>query len=125
MIILKHVVVERFRLLREINLHFPQRGSILIQGSNEAGKSTLFESIYFALYGELLAPKRKKHSRSEEGHYDDLILYGKKQASVTLTLTIGPTELTISPSIARFKVQPFALHIRTLLTPTTTLLLTP
>ena len=52
MIILRHLTVERFRLLREVNLHFPQRGSILIQGPNEAGKSTLFESIYFALYGE-------------------------------------------------------------------------
>ena len=114
MIILKHLVVERFRLLREINLHFPQRGSILIQGSNEAGKSTLFESIYFALYGELLAPKRKKHSRSEEGHYDDLILYGEKQASVTLTLTIGPTELTISRSIERGKGQTVALNVRKL-----------
>ena len=57
MIILKHLTVERFRLLREINLHFPQRGSILIQGPNEAGKSALLESIYFALYGEPLASR--------------------------------------------------------------------
>lgn len=35
MIILKHLTVERFRLLREVNLHFPQRGSILIQGPND------------------------------------------------------------------------------------------
>ena len=60
MIILKHLTVERFRLLREIDLHFPQRGSILIQGPNEAGKSTLFESIYFALYGESLTSTRKR-----------------------------------------------------------------
>ncbi|HEV7234969.1 MAG TPA: ATP-binding protein, partial [Ktedonobacteraceae bacterium] len=58
MIILKHLTVERFRLLREINLHFPQRGSILIQGPNEAGKSALFESIYFALYGTPLTATR-------------------------------------------------------------------
>src|SRR6266702_3300037 len=49
MITLKHLTVERFRLLREINLHFPQRGSILIEGPNEAGKTALLESIYFAL----------------------------------------------------------------------------
>ena len=114
MIILKHLVVERFRLLREIDLHFPQRGSILIQGPNEAGKSTLFESIYFALYGEPLASTRKKRSRSEEGRYDDLILYGENQASVTLTLTIGPTELTISRSIERGKGQTVALNVRKL-----------
>ena len=64
MIILKYLAVENFRLLREINLHFPQRGSILIQGPNEAGKSTLFESIYFALYGEPLdSNDTKKHAR--------------------------------------------------------------
>ncbi len=49
MIILKHLTIERFRLLRSMDLHFPQRGSILIQGPNEAGKSALIESIYFAL----------------------------------------------------------------------------
>src|SRR6266446_2343313 len=114
MIILKHLTAERFRLLREIDLHFPQRGSILIQGPNEAGKSTLFESIYFALYGEPLASTRKKRSRSEEGRYDDLILYGENQASVTLTLTIGPTELTISRSIERGKGQTVALNVRKL-----------
>ena len=61
MIILKHLTIERFRLLRSMNLHFPQRGSILIQGPNEAGKSALIESIYFALYGEPLLLGRGKH----------------------------------------------------------------
>jgi len=111
MIILKHLTVERFRLLREINLHFPQRGSILIQGPNEAGKSTLFESIYFALYGESLAIKRKRSSQGEEGRYDDLILYGETQATVTLTLTIGPTELTVVRSIERGKGQAVTLKV--------------
>ena len=60
MIILKHLTVERFRLLREVNLHFPQRGSILIQGPNESGKSALLESIYFALYGTPLTAERRK-----------------------------------------------------------------
>jgi DNA repair exonuclease SbcCD ATPase subunit len=111
MIILKHLTVERFRLLREINLHFPQRGSILIQGPNEAGKSTLFESIYFALYGESLAIKRKRSSQGEEGRYDDLILYGETQATVTLALTIGPTELTVVRSIERGKGQAVTLKV--------------
>src|SRR5437660_11992202 len=83
MIILKHLTVERFRLLRELNLHFPQRGSILIQGPNEAGKSSLLESIYFALYGEALAPSRGRRS------LDDLISYGAATAVVTLTPAIG------------------------------------
>ena len=54
MITLKHITVERFRLLHRMDLHFPQRGSILIGGPNESGKSTLLESIYFSLFGESL-----------------------------------------------------------------------
>ncbi len=104
MIILKHLTVERFRLLREINLHFPQRGSILIQGPNEAGKSALLESIYFALYGEPLA----SYGGST---LDDLILYGTTQATITLTLAIGTTELSITRIIERGKGQQVTLHI--------------
>jgi DNA repair exonuclease SbcCD ATPase subunit len=114
MIILKHLIVERFRLLREINLHFPQRGGILIQGTNEAGKSTLFESIYFALYGESLTSERKKHSQAADGRFDDLIFYGENQAAVILTLTIGPTELIIKRSIERGKGQSVLLNVRKL-----------
>ena len=108
MIILKHVTVERFRLLREIDLHFPQRGSILIQGPNEAGKSALLESIYFALYGNSMATNRSKRT------LDDLILYGASQASVTLTLSIGATEMTINRIIERGQGQKVTLQVRKL-----------
>ncbi len=114
MIILKHLTVERFRLLREIDLHFPQRGSILIQGPNEAGKSTLFESIYFALYGEFLTSTRKKRSQDENRRYDDLILYGENETNVTLIVTIGPSELIIKRSIIRGKGQEVSLSVRRL-----------
>jgi len=114
MIILKHLTVERFRLLREINLQFPQRGSILIQGPNEAGKSTLFESIYFALYGESLSTRRKKGAQGENERYDDLILYSESQAAITLTLAVGPTGLTITRSIERGKGQAVILGVRKL-----------
>ncbi|GCF06694.1 AAA family ATPase [Dictyobacter arantiisoli] len=108
MIILKHLTIERFRLLRSMNLHFPQRGSILIQGPNEAGKSALIESIYFALYGEPLASRRTKRS------LDDLILYGAANAVVTLVLAAGATELTISRTLERGKGQQASLLIRQL-----------
>lgn len=114
MIILKHLTVERFRLLREIDLHFPQRGSILIQGPNEAGKSTLFECLYFALYGESLISARKKRSDDEYERFDDLLSYGEDQASVALILTIGPTELSIRRTIERGKGQTVALNVRKL-----------
>src|SRR2546421_5060224 len=98
MITLKHLTVERFRLLREINLHFPQRGSILIEGPNEAGKTALLESIYFALYGEALTPLVSNHHKRT---LDDLVLYGASQAKVSLTLSIGDSELSITRSIKR------------------------
>ncbi|MBV9709504.1 MAG: AAA family ATPase [Ktedonobacteraceae bacterium] len=108
MIILKHLTVERFRLLREVNLHFPQRGSILIQGPNESGKSALIESIYFALYGEPLIAGRRKRS------LDDLISYGATHATITLILSIGTTEMTVTRTIERNKGQYVTLTIRRL-----------
>ncbi len=106
MIILKHLTIERFRLLRAMNVHFPQRGSILIQGPNEAGKSALIESIYFALYGEPLASKRGKRA------LDDLILYGSNNANVTLVISVGATELTVARTIERERGQHVSLHIQ-------------
>jgi DNA repair exonuclease SbcCD ATPase subunit len=108
MIILKHLTVERFRLLREIDLHFPQRGSVLIQGPNEAGKSTLFEAIYFALYGEPLAANREKRAS------DDLIMYGEPKATVKLTLAVGATELAITRILERGSGQRVSLQVRRL-----------
>lgn len=108
MIILKHLTIERFRLLRAMDLHFPQRGSILIQGPNESGKSALLESIYFALCGETFTPRRGKRS------LDDLILYGAPTAAVSLTLSIGTTELTILRTIERGKGQKVTLWVRKL-----------
>src|SRR6266699_3156407 len=106
MIILKHLAVENFRLLREINLHFPERGSILIQGPNEAGKSTLFESIYFALYGEPLVSEQRRRT------LDDLISYGATRAEVRLTLSIGVTDMTITRSIERGQGQQVILYVQ-------------
>lgn len=113
MIILKHLTVERFRLLREIDLHFPQRGSILIQGPNEAGKSTLFESIYFALYGEALTSQPQRGKRRSR-NLDDLILYGETHASVSLDLSIGVTSLSITRTIERGKGQKVNLLVQRL-----------
>ncbi len=111
MIILKHLTVEHFRLLRQIDLHFPQRGSILIQGPNEAGKSTLFESIYFALYGE---PLSTEGGRRGITNLDELISYGEKIALVTLAVSVGATELLITRTIERGQGQKASLVVRRL-----------
>lgn len=115
MITLKHLKVEQFRLLSEVELDFPQRGSILIAGPGEAGKSTLLECIYFALYGTVLEaragqPSRKQHRAS----LDDLVRYAEKRAVVTLTVSIGATELTITREIEREKGQRVVAQVRKL-----------
>ena len=107
MITLRHLTVERFRLLRHIDLHFPQRGSVLIQGPNEAGKSALLESIYFALYGEPLSVERGRRIL-----LDDLIQYGAQDAVVTLIMRVEMTELTIQRTIEREKGQRIFLHVQ-------------
>ena len=107
MITLRHLTVERFRLLHSVDLHFPQRGSVLIQGPNEAGKSALLESIYFALYGEPLNAERGRSI-----WLDDLIQYGASNAVVTLLVRIEMTELEIQRTIEREKGQRVVLHIR-------------
>ncbi len=111
MIILKHLFVEHFRLLRRIDMQFPQRGSILIQGPNEAGKSTLFESIYFALYGESLSSEA---ARRGSASLDELIAYGEKTATLTLTVAVWATELTITRTIERGRGQRASLVVRRL-----------
>ncbi len=121
MIILKHLKVEQFRSLRDIDLHFPQRGSILITGPNEAGKSTLLESIYFALYGEPLRQhsfaRDKRPATSTDSFdtsLDDLVYYGEKRAVVMLTLSIGATEISITREIEREKGQSVIAQVRKL-----------
>ncbi len=115
MIILKHLTVERFRLLRKIDLQFPQRGSILITGPNEAGKSTIFEAIYFALYGEALASRPQRGKRPDSRRdLDDLILYGETHASVSLDISIGVTSFSITRTIERGKGQQISLRVQRL-----------
>src|SRR5579864_7178696 len=111
MITLKHLKVEQFRSLRDVDLQFPQRGSILITGPNEAGKSTLLESVYFALYGEPLALSRGKRRAAS---LDDLVRYGEMRSVVTLTLSIGATEMTITREIEREKGQSVVVQVRKL-----------
>lgn len=109
MITLRHLTVERFRLLHHIDLHFPQRGSVLIQGPNEAGKSALLESIYFALYGEPLNVDRGRRI-----WLDDLVQYGEHDAVVSLVFHVEMTEMAVQRTIEREKGQRVVLRVRRL-----------
>ena len=89
MILLKYLRVQALKQLRNVEIWFPRRGTLLIEGHNEAGKSTLFEAIYFGLYG---APLVGEESRAT---FDDLIPHDAARASVTLVVTTPGCELEI------------------------------
>ncbi|HEU5317789.1 MAG TPA: AAA family ATPase [Chloroflexota bacterium] len=84
MITLTRLVAAQYKGLVEINLAFPERGSILVEGRNEAGKSTLFDAVHFALYGRPLV-----------GDQADAIHYGADQAVVELGMGVGTTTLNV------------------------------
>jgi DNA repair exonuclease SbcCD ATPase subunit len=89
MILLRRLEARAFKRLDGVDLAFPQRGAILIEGLNESGKSTLLEAVYFALYGAPLV--------AEDGPaaLATLLPYDGRAASVTLTLAVDETELEI------------------------------
>ena len=106
MITLQRLRAENFKGLRSVDLSFPEQGSILIEGHNEAGKSTLFEAIYVALYGELLVGENSR-PRLEEA-----IQHGQPQALVELTFTVGVQQLAVQRVLRRERAQYAQLTIR-------------
>ncbi|MBC7329125.1 SMC family ATPase [bacterium] len=98
---LRRLMAEGFKHLRGINLFFPSKGTFLIQGSNEAGKSSLFEAVFFSLFG------RPLQARSSE----DLIGYGLQEALVYLEMEIGNEILGIERRIRRGKTNVARLRI--------------
>ncbi len=106
MITLKRLEASNFKSLHSVTLVFPEHGTVLIEGHNEAGKSTLFEAVYVALYGKPLVGEDKL-ARQEE-----VIQHGQSQAIVQLTLSVGQQELTISRHFERGKSQQAKLVIQ-------------
>lgn len=106
MIILRHLRAENFKGLRAVDLSFPERGSILIEGHNEAGKSTLFEAVYVALYGEPLV------GEDTRARLEEVIQHGQPQAFVELRFAVGVNELTVERVLRRGQAQRAQLTIR-------------
>ena len=96
MILLRHLRIEAFKHLRNIDLWFPRQGSVLIEGHNESGKSTLFEAIYFALYGKALVGED-----SGAPSLEALVPHGESRALVYLAIQVGATELEVTRTLAR------------------------
>jgi|GEM_PF-6236959 len=107
MILLKRLTVEDFKLLERVELTFPRQGSVLVEGLNESGKSTLFESVFFALYGLPLATEGRG-----KGNLENLIRYGEDSASVWLLLEVDDVELEVHRVVRRGKPNQADLSIR-------------
>lgn len=105
MIHLRYLYAHNFKQLQEIDLHFPARARVLVQGKNEAGKSTLFEAVFFALFGTALVTETGSRS------LDDLIRYGIEKAEVELHATVGARLFKIKRKIVRGKSNTWELEI--------------
>ncbi|HCF87520.1 MAG TPA: hypothetical protein DEV72_20225 [Ktedonobacter sp.] len=106
MITLKRLEANNFKSLRSVTLAFPERGNVLIEGYNEAGKSTLFEAVYVALYGKPLVGEDSTPKR------DEVIQHGQSRATVRLIFSVSQQELTIERSFERGKSQQAILTIQ-------------
>src|SRR5215472_12834394 len=89
MILLQHLYISALKQLREVELWFPAHGSILIEGKNESGKSTLFEAIFFALYGMPLTGEETRAT------LEDLLPHGGIPVQLELALSVEETILEI------------------------------
>src|SRR6266516_2026401 len=106
MITLKRLEANNFKGLHSVTLAFPERGTVLIEGHNEAGKSTLFEAVYVGLYGKPLVGEDAVARR------DEVIQHGQSQTTVRLIFNIGQQELTIERIFERGKSQQAILTIQ-------------
>lgn len=88
MILLRRLRVHALKQLRNVDLWFPRQGSILIEGQNESGKSTIFEAVYFALYGAALVGEERRAT------LDDLIPHDATLANVELIVAVGEMSQT-------------------------------
>jgi|GEM_PF-909346 len=97
MIKLRHIAVSGFKRLKDIDLKLPEQGTFLIEGSNEAGKSSLFEAVYFGIFGEPLVTEENR------GSLDDLITYDSDRMLISVILTIGRKRLRVERRLSRSK----------------------
>jgi DNA repair exonuclease SbcCD ATPase subunit len=104
MITIRRLQAHHFKGLRDIDITFPEQGSILIEGLNEAGKSTLFEAIYVALYGEGLVGEETRPC------LDDLVAFGSQSATVELSFKHSETSLEVRRTFKRNKNKNDIVH---------------
>lgn len=92
MIRLVNLSIKNFKQYESAKLTFPEKGRILIKGKNEAGKSTLFEAIVFALFGKTVYLLK-------ENEHKPLINFNSDSATVNLVVQTDTKILNISRTI--------------------------
>lgn len=107
MIRIRRIRANNFKQLREVDLFLPPQGRFLIQGRNEAGKSTLFEAVFFGVFGVPLV------TETGTRRLDDLIHYGVEEAYVEVWLDAPGRLLKIRRTIVRDKSNEWRLDIET------------
>ena len=100
MITLLRLQADHFKSLRDVDINFPTEGSILIEGQNESGKSTLFEAVYAALYGRALIGEDEGRAKLE-----DLIAFDVEWARVVLTFATPTAHVEVERRFTRGRAQ--------------------
>lgn len=95
MIILERLELTSFKSIGALDLRLPAAGAILVEGRNESGKSTLFEGIYFGLYGAPLVTEENK------GSLENLISHGEARAALAVRLRTTERTLLIERTLRR------------------------
>jgi len=92
--IVDRLSIEGFKMIGErIELTFPRQGRIGIFGGNETGKTTLLQSIEYALYG------LKRGAVAEEAR-ENIISWGKQSADLLIEFTCGDAKYRLTRSIS-------------------------
>lgn len=86
--ILKNIKIENFLSISSLDFNLESAGTVVVVGNNGAGKSSVLEAIYYALFGKLYRGLR----------YSDAVVNNtaKKNCAVILTLSIPEGEVVIS-----------------------------
>jgi len=92
--IVDRLSVEGFKMIGErIDLSFPPQGRIGIFGGNETGKTTLLQSIEYALYG------LKRGAIAEEAR-ENIVSWGKQYADLLIEFTCGDSKYRLTRRIS-------------------------
>ena len=86
--------LRNYRSIRNLNLDFPESGLLGIVGDNGAGKSSILESIAWALYG----------SQAIRGKAEGLTTVGEKGCKVILEFDQGGNSYVLTRSLKNAKL---------------------